>query len=84
MKSSADWSTGVFALADVDQLTHSLSVTQFHPLIGTIGVRCSFVPSRLALWANDRTYSFEPFTQGTLDPGRGANWEIIYTFGEEA
>jgi hypothetical protein len=82
MKSDHPWSAGHFEVARLPEHPGPLYVRQFHPRVNGINVRCTFVPSRLAFWANDRTYSFEPFTQGELVPGQIARWDITYTFGE--
>jgi hypothetical protein len=82
MKSGHPWAEGHFEVARLPEDPVPFRVSQFHPRLRDIDVRCSFVPTRLAIWANDRTFSFEPFTQGDLVPGRIAQWEITYTFGE--
>ena len=81
MNSGADWATGHFVLVRCEGPDEELRVRQHHGTIGTVDVRCSFRPARLALWANDRTFSFEPFVQGSLDRAGSVRWEMSYRFG---
>jgi hypothetical protein len=82
MKKSMDWAKGHFEIADLAGRCEPLHWRQFHPRGTNVEVECSFAPTKLAFWANDRTCSVEPFASGTLGAGRRASWEIAYTFGE--
>jgi hypothetical protein len=84
MVAEADWARGVFALARETGGKAPFRVAQFHGLVGAVEVHCSFAPAKLAFWANDRTFSFEPFVQGSLAPGESTRWEISYRFGGSA
>lgn len=81
MNGEADWRTGNFMLVRCEGPDEGLRVRQRHGIVGTVDVQCSFRPARLALWANDRTFSFEPFVQGSLARAGSTRWEISYTFG---
>jgi len=38
------------------------------------------MPTRLAIWGNDRTFSFEPFIERAIAPGTTADWSWEYRF----
>ena len=58
-----------------------LEVEQFHPVTGTVRVRCGFPLAKLPLWGNARTFSFEPYFETTVAPGGRVSWEVEYGFG---
>jgi hypothetical protein len=45
----------------------------------SITCETDFELSKLALWANERTFSIEPFYARTLQPGEEAAWTVTYT-----
>ena len=57
-----------------------LTVDACHPLLGVVRVACEFPLGGLALWGNERTYSFEPFFQTIVLPGAEASWALGYAF----
>jgi hypothetical protein len=38
------------------------------------------VPTRLPVWGNENTFSFEPFYERMLQPKEQARWSITYDF----
>jgi hypothetical protein len=73
------WHSGHYCVPRV-ALGGPLSVEQYHPALGAIEVECQFPLGWLALWSNDRTFSFEPFFQTILLPGAKARWSMRYRF----
>ncbi|MDZ7269628.1 MAG: hypothetical protein ONB48_20265 [candidate division KSB1 bacterium] len=57
-----------------------LNARQAHDLCGELRVTGNFPLSDLALWANERTFSFEPFYQRTVPPQQETAWTIVYHF----
>ena len=53
-----------------------------HPRLNSIEVRGDFPVMKIAVWANDRTFSVEPFCASTLTPGGTAQWSIAHTFNQ--
>jgi hypothetical protein len=80
MKSTHRWQDGHFQEIE-EARGHTLGALQYHPLIPGIEVKGDFPLHRLALWANDKTFSFEPFCAGSLNPGETTVWSIQYRFG---
>ncbi len=77
-----EWTTGHYELIQNFEGENPFRAVQTHPLVTDVELACNFVPSKIALWANDRTVSLEPFTLGSLATGEASSWEIAYTFGE--
>lgn len=73
------WQSGHYCVPRV-ALGGTLSVEQYHPALGAVNVECRFPLGWLALWSNDRTFSFEPFFQTILLPGAQARWSMRYRF----
>ena len=44
-----------------------LSILHAHPSLGLIGARCDFAPSSLPCWGNERTFSWEPYLEKTVN-----------------
>jgi hypothetical protein len=79
-RAGSDWSRGHYVLPRV-ALGGELVVEQCHPRLGLVEVRCGFPLGGLALWGNERTFSFEPFFQTILEPGAEARFGLVYAFG---
>ena len=63
------------------QLTGApLEAWQCHDRLGEIHVTCDFPLFDVAIWANDKTFSFEPFYQSRVLPGQERQWAIRYYF----
>jgi hypothetical protein len=78
-----DWSKGYFQPLDMDfsiRQKRPLRVFQWHPLVGVIEIVCDFPLSKLPVWGNARTFSFEPFTETVLPSGASATWSVRYQF----
>ena len=73
------WTAGCYVVPKTS-LGGELAVTQRHPALGDVRVRCRFPLAWLALWGNDRTVSFEPFHATVVAPGATSAWAIDYRF----
>ena len=60
--------------------TSPISFLQRHPLTSLVSAVCDYVPSRLPVWGNEFTFSFEPYYERNLQPGEAAGWSITYDF----
>ena len=57
-----------------------LVVVQRHPLTGVVVASFDYVPTRLPIWGNRNTFSFEPYLERMLHPGEEARWSVTYDF----
>jgi hypothetical protein len=60
--------------------TAPVSFIQKHPVTSLVTASCDYVPTRLPVWGNGFTFSFEPYHERTLYPGDAARWSITYDF----
>lgn len=79
-RAESDWSRGHYVVPRV-ALGGELGVEQRHPTFGVVQARCGFPLGGLALWGNERTFSFEPFFQTILEPGSETRFGLVYAFG---
>ncbi len=63
-----------------DVFGETLKATIYHPSGCTIRIAGAFPMSKTALWANDKTFSIEPFFERKIAPGRQISWNLVYTF----
>jgi hypothetical protein len=78
-KASFDWTQGCFQLLNLP-FGAPLTATVRHPLLGEVGVECRFPLAWLPIWANENTFSFEPYHHTVLPPGGVSEWSIRYGF----
>lgn len=78
-KESFDWKQGCFQLLNLP-FGAPLDVYQRHPLLGEVRVECRFPVAWMPIWANERTFSFEPYFHTVLPPGGRSEWSIRYRF----
>lgn len=83
-KSAHDWPRGCRQEPGLDPQGKTLLAVQRHPRLGELTVTTDFVPSFLPIWGNDRTFSFEPYFERTLNRGAEASWGIEYHLGGAA
>lgn len=79
MNAEHNWQEGCFLKFAHLNGAH-LEAWQRHDQLGEIHTRCDFPLADVAIWANDRTFSFEPFHQHTVLPQGEKHWEISYHF----
>jgi hypothetical protein len=82
MKPGCDWKKGLYQPLTVDQPA-TFSAELEHPLINKVTVMCDYVPSFLPVWANNRTFSFEPYLERLVKSGEEFSWKIEYLFSAD-
>lgn len=80
MKLDHAWSRAGHFQALTSPDVERLVVLQRHPSLGLLVAECSYVPSLLAIWGNVNTFSFEPYTERTVEAGAESVWSITYDF----
>jgi hypothetical protein len=53
---------------------------QKHPKLGLLVVAADYVPSKIVIFGNRNSFSFEPYFEKGLDPGLEAAWSLTYEF----
>lgn len=77
MNSAHNWREGYFQLLENCQ-NEKFSAIQFHPRLQQLRVAGDFPLLKVAIWANDRTFSFEPFYQDVVLAGDSKQWALEY------
>jgi hypothetical protein len=79
MSRGFNWPSGHYELVRgcADEL---LETAMAHPLVGSVQITGDFPLFRIAVWANDRTFSIEPFRAASLQSGESARWTLQYRF----
>jgi hypothetical protein len=57
-----------------------VSFVQKHPLTSLVTAATDYVPTRLPVWGNGFTFSFEPYYERTLSQAETARWAMTYDF----
>ena len=57
-----------------------VSFLQKHPVTSLVSAVCDYVPTRLPVWGNPRTFSFEPYYERNLIAQDEARWSITFDF----
>jgi hypothetical protein len=57
-----------------------LSFVQKHPVTGLVAASTDYVPQRMPIWGNTRTFSFEPMYERCLSENSAACWSMTYDF----
>lgn len=79
MNPAHNWREGYFQLLENCQ-NEKFTAIQFHPQLGRLLVAGDFPLLKVAIWANDRTFSFEPFYQDVMAAGEEKRWKLMYHF----
>jgi hypothetical protein len=79
LKQQYDWKKGLYQKIAYKQ-TGNFKVEQTHPVLGNVLIKCDFMPDSLAIWANNNTFSFEPFKIASVQPEQELSWSISYSF----
>lgn len=77
MNSTHNWREGYFQFLEGCQ-NEKFSALQFHPQLPQLQVVGDFPLLKVAIWANDRTFSFEPFYQDIVLVGDEKCWRLEY------
>jgi hypothetical protein len=79
MRESYDWKKGLFQpLGILPEQVFAAEV--YHPVISTVNVTTDYLLESLPVWANDRTFSPEPYMAAMVAPGGKLSWGIRYRF----
>ncbi len=79
LKKEYHWKKGLYQKV-VSNYNEKLSVHQPHPIVGKVAINCDFIPESIAIWANDITFSFEPFYKENIESCKEKAWGITYCF----
>jgi hypothetical protein len=79
LKPGYDWKKGLYQPIVIEKF-YPFSVEQIHPVVGKVFVRCDYAPSFFPVWANNRTFSFEPYLEKQIQSGEAFSWRIEYLF----
>jgi hypothetical protein len=79
LKPGYDWKKGLYQPLTMESPA-LFSAEQRHPLINKVTVSCDYIPSFLPVWANSRTFSFEPYLEKLIQSGEEFSWKIEYSF----
>jgi hypothetical protein len=81
MVKTFDWKKGCYRTVSVPW-DRPISVSVKHPVVKCVTMKTSYGLSWLPVWANENTFSIEPFFSKFLVPGESAEWSIAFTFSE--
>ncbi|MDZ7289295.1 MAG: hypothetical protein ONB44_08055 [candidate division KSB1 bacterium] len=73
------WREGFFQLLENCQGREFMAI-QLHPQLEQIYVSGDFPLSKVAMWANDRTFSFEPFYEDVVPANQEKSWSLAFHF----
>ena len=73
------WTQGHYQILEHDA-EQPLTIIQKHPLLGQVSATCSYRPAFFPIWGNERTFSWEPFLERTLNAQQETTWQIDYDF----
>ena len=79
LRENFDWNAGAYQLLEGME-DEQFCVRARHPLCEAVHVDGDFPLHRVALWANQHTFSIEPFLQRTLQPEEEYAWTLTYRF----
>jgi hypothetical protein len=79
MRPEHDWDAGCYTHIRGPEGGVPFSLELLHPTARRIRLEGDFIPLKIALWANGRTFSPEPFVERTLEPGDSFRWSLEYT-----
>jgi hypothetical protein len=79
LKQQYNWNNGLYQKIAYKP-TGTFKVEQTHPVLEKMRIKCDFMPDSLAIWANNNTFSFEPFKIASVQSGQGLSWSISYSF----
>jgi hypothetical protein len=77
LRRAYDWKKGFYQPLVMEK-KELFSAVQIHPLVNSVSVTCDYSPSILPIWANQRTFSFEPYLEKQIQCGEEFSWKIEY------
>ena len=57
-----------------------ITFIQKHPVTSLVTATIDYVPSRLPIWGNNVTFSFEPYLERVVQPTESTHWSLTYEF----
>jgi hypothetical protein len=78
MRPEHDWDAGCYTHIRQPRGGAPFSLDLIHPRAGRVRLQADFTPMKIALWANGKTFSPEPFLEKTLAPGDSFGWSLEY------
>lgn len=78
-KAGHDWNKGCYQLVQIP-FGYPLTAMVRHPKLGEIKVEADLPLAFLPIWANENTFSFEPYLQTQVLPGGVYSWAMRYHF----
>jgi hypothetical protein len=79
LRKEYNWKKGLYQKIVCNPM-EKLSVIQCHPLVDKVSINCDFIPDSIAIWANDITFSFEPFYKANIESCGKRTLSISYCF----
>ncbi|MBN1601603.1 MAG: hypothetical protein JW915_08345 [Chitinispirillaceae bacterium] len=79
IRPSFDYTKSSFTLLDIPP-DNKFTINQFHPDTGNIFISTDFPVSKMPVWTNQNTFSFEPYFQPVLRNSEKVIWSMIYQF----
>jgi hypothetical protein len=83
MKDSLTWESGHYQLLSLPGANVPFTSHHFHPVVPALDFSSDFVPSKVALWANNRTFSCEPFHEAVIAPDDYQEWSVTLEIVED-
>jgi hypothetical protein len=74
-----DYSKSSYTLLDIPS-GQEITVEQFHPDAGKVTISTDFPVSKMPVWTNKNTFSFEPYFQTVITNSESISWSIKYVF----
>jgi hypothetical protein len=81
MKGDYAWEKGLFMKLEIPAGA-LFSATVIHPYVSSIEITADYPLESLPVWANDKTFSPEPYMSRTVAPGERTAWKIEYRIDE--
>jgi hypothetical protein len=79
LKNDYKWKKGLYQKVAYP-INERLCVIQNHPVIGNVKVTGDFIPESIAIWANNITFSFEPFYNKFTGHNEKCSLKLSYCF----
>jgi len=77
LKKQYPWEKGLYQKIAYNN-SGDFKVEQEHPIFDKLQIKCDFMPDALAIWANNNTFSFEPFKIASVQIGQELKWSVSY------
>jgi hypothetical protein len=75
-----DWAVGSKQWLEGLPWGEALTAEELHPTSGIARVTCDFPVASLPIWANARTFSWEPYLDAVVGTGKTLEWGMTYAW----